>query len=187
MILSLDISTTCIGYCAFSAEYKLLEMSFIKFGKHLSMFQKLDEFIRHFEKYSELKVTDISIEMPLQKFAGKFSNAGTIQKLTQMNAMISGFLYKKFGIEPTYYNVLSARKIAFPDLVIPQSHPRKKYLIWEAVMKEEPTLNWIYTKTGKLADFNFDMTDAFVVGKAHILTQIQQKSQKQPKITEDMK
>jgi hypothetical protein len=90
-----------------------------------------------------------------------------------MNAMISGYLYRKFNREPIYYNVLSARKMAFPDLVIPQKFPNKKYLIWESVMKAEPTLNWIYNKNGKLADENFDMADSFVIGLAHINTQKQ--------------
>jgi len=188
MILSLDISTTCIGFCVFSEEYKLHEISYIKFGKKLSLFEKLDEFIDNFEKYSELDFTAIAIEEPLKKFAGKFSNADTIQRLTQMNSMISGFLYKKLDIEPKYYNVLSARKTAFPDLIIPQSHPSKKYLIWEAVMKAEPTLNWIYSKNGKLADENFDMADSYVVGMAHIVGNIKEKSRiKEAQIAEDKK
>lgn len=176
MILGLDISTTVVGISIFDEEYKLHELSYVQFGKKLSLFEKLDEFINHFEKYSNLKFTAISIEEPLMKFAGKFSNAQTIQKLTQMNAMISGYLYRNFNIEPFYYNVQSARKLAFPNLSIPQSHPNKKYLIWEAVMKLEPHLNWKYTKTGKLDDTNFDMTDAFVVGMAHIVSTIKQKS-----------
>lgn len=176
MILGLDISTTVVGISIFDEEHKLHELSCVQFGKKLSLFEKLDEFINHFEKYSKLDFTAISIEEPLKKFAGKFSNADTIQKLTQMNALISGHLYRKFNIEPIYYNVQSARKTAFPNLSIPQSYPNKKYLVWEAVMKAEPHLNWKYTKTGKLDDTNFDMTDAYVVGMAHIVSTIKQKS-----------
>nr|QBM02822.1 hypothetical protein [uncultured archaeon] len=181
MIISFDISTTCTGYSIFSEDYKLQEISYIKFGKKLTLFEKLDEFIKHFEKYSELKVTAMVVEEPLKKFAGKFSNADTIQRLTQMNAMISGYLYKKFNVEPIYYNVLSARKTALPNLIIPQKFPNKKYLVWEAVMKLEPTLNWIYNKNGKLADENFDMTDSYVVGMAHIVSIIRHKTSQKVK------
>lgn len=176
MILGLDISTTVVGIAIFDDNYKLHELSFFKFDKKRTMFEKLNDFIEHLEKYSELEFKSIAIEEPLKKFAGKFSNADTIQKLTQMNAMISGYLFVKFGVEPNYYNVQSARKYAFPNLSIPQSHPNKKNLIWEAVMKAEPTLNWVYGKTGKLIDGTYDMCDAYVVGMAHIVSSIKIKN-----------
>ena len=188
MILGLDISTTVVGISIFDENYKLHEVSYLKFGKERTLFQKLEDFIENFKKYSELEFTSIAIEEPLKKFAGKFSNADTIQRLTQMNSMISGFLYLKFKMEPKYYNVQSARKKAFPNLEIPKSHPNKKYLIWEAVMKAEPTLNWIYGRTGKLVDENFDMCDAYVVGMAHIVSNIEEKSRiKEAQIAEDKK
>jgi hypothetical protein len=175
MILGLDISTSVIGIALFGEDYKLHEISYIKFKKGTNLFVKLDEFIDHMDKYKNLKISHISIEEPLKKFAGKFSSADTIQKLTQMNAMISGYLYKEFGVEPRYFNVNSARKLVFPNLVIPQSHPSKKSLIWEAVMKAEPTVNWIYSpKTHKLVDENFDMADAYVISMAYIISMIKE-------------
>ena len=176
MILGLDISTTVVGIAIFDENYKLHELSYFKFDKKRTLFEKLSDFIDHLDRYSELNFTSIAIEEPLKKFAGKFSNADTIQKLTQMNAMISGYLYIKFNVEPSYYNVQSARKAAFPTLSIPQSHPNKKNLIWEAVMQAEPTLNWVYGKTGKLIDGTYDMCDAYVVAAAHIVSCIKSKS-----------
>ena len=88
-----------------------------------------------------------------------------------MNAFISSYLYRKFKIEPRYYNVNTARKTAFPSLVIPKSATNKKYLIWEKVVEKEPQINWKYSKkTHKLMDENFDMSDAYVVGYADIVT-----------------
>jgi hypothetical protein len=172
MLLSLDISTSCIGIAVFDNKHKLQELSHIKLKSKEGLFKKLDEFIDHFQKYGQIKFTGIAIEEPLKKFKGRFSSADTIQKLTQMNSLISGYLYLSLGIQPAYYNVSSARKTAFPSLVIPKDHPNKKYLIWDAVMNMEPTINWIYSKTGKLADENFDMCDAYVVGAAYIVEQI---------------
>lgn len=186
MILSLDISTSVIGISLFSEEYKLHELSYIKFKAGTNLFIKMDEFIKMFdEKYSDIEFNHIYIEEPLKKFKGKFSNADTIQKLTQMNAMISSYLYLRLKIQPQYFNVNTARSLVFPDLTIPQKHPNKKYLIWEAVMKAEPTVNWKYSpKTHKLIDENFDMCDSWVVGMAGILMLIKQKD---GKIIEEIK
>lgn len=177
MILSLDISTSVIGIAIFDNDYKLHELTWVKFNqKEKSLFKKLDFFIEFMEKYKHINFTDIAIETELLKFAGKFSNAETINKLARMNAIISGFLYKKYKIEPTYYNVQTARKLAFPNLIIPQSHPSKKNLIWEAVMKAEPQINWRYGKTGKLVDGSLDAADAYVIGMAHIVSSIKIKN-----------
>jgi len=180
MILALDISTSVIGLALFGLEddnYKLHELSYKKFTPKLTLFEKLDQFVEFYKDYENLSITEISIEEPLKRFKGRFSNADTIQKLTQMNSMISLFLYQKTGIQPTYYNVLAARSMVFPELKIPQSHPNKKYLIWEAVDKAEPKVIWKYSKTThKLIDENFDMADAWVVGMAHVLSRINSKN-----------
>jgi len=179
MTLGLDISTTVIGIALFDKDDKLCNLEYIKFRPKTNLFQRLDDFIEHFEKLSSAinlskgknKLKHISIEEPLKAFKGKFSNAETIQKLTTMNAFISSYVYKKFNIEPRYYNVQTARKTAFPNLTIPQSAPNKKYLVWEKVVEKEPQINWVYSKkTHKLRDENFDMSDAYVVGYADIVT-----------------
>lgn len=181
MTLGLDISTSVVGVALFGEDYKCHELSYIKFKQGTNLFVKLDEFINFFEnKFSSVKIINIHIEEPLKKFKGKFSNADTIQKLTQINAMISAYLYRKYNIEPQYFNVVTARSIVFPELKIPQKHPNKKYLIWESVMKAEPTINWKYSaRTHKLMDENFDMCDAWVAGMAGIITLIKQKDKKE--------
>lgn len=177
MILSLDVSTSIIGVAIFSDDYKLHELTWVKFNaKEKSLFKKLDYFIEFMEKYKHINFTEVAIERELLAFRGKFSNAETLNKLARMNALISGYLYKKYNVEPEYYNVQTARKLCFPALQIPQSHPNKKTLLWEAVMKAEPTINWIYGKTGKLAEGSLDAVDAYVVGMAHIVSTIKQKS-----------
>lgn len=177
MILGLDISTSVIGIALFSENYTLQELSYVKFKNGTNLFIKLDEFIKFFEsKYSHCNIKHIHIEEPLKAFKGKFSNADTIQKLTQMNAMISGYLYHKYKIQPLYFNVNNARTIVFPELKIPKSHPNKKLLIWEAVMKAEPKITWLYSsKNHALRDVNFDMCDAWVAGMAGIIMLINQK------------
>lgn len=152
----------------------MYELSYIKFKAGTNLFIKLNEFINFFEKqYGNIALTHIFIEEPLKKFRGKFSNADTIQKLTQMNAMISVFLFRKYNIQPEYFNVSTARSLVFPELKIPREYPNKKYLIWEAVMKAEPTVNWKYSdRTHKLINECFDMCDAYVAGMAGIISMI---------------
>jgi hypothetical protein len=178
MTLGLDISTSVIGIALFDKEEKICSLEYIKFKNKITMFQKLDDFIKHIDNLSEAlnletgdnKIQHISIEEPLKKFKGKFSNADTIQKLTQINAMVSIYLYRKFKVEPRYYNVNTARKIVFPDLVIPQSAPNKKYLVWEKVVEIAPQINWKYSKkTHQLMTENFDMSDSLVVGLCDII------------------
>ena len=172
--LGLDISTSCVGVSLFNEEYKLIHLGYIKFNqKNKSLFAKLDEFIKYMETYKNSPIKYIAIEEPLKKFKGKFSNADTIQKLTTMNALISGFLYKQYNIEPEYYNVLTARTTVFPTLKIPQGTENKKHLIWNAVMNAEPQINWEYSKTThKLKDENFDASDAYVISMCSIIHRI---------------
>ena len=194
MTLGLDISTTVIGIAIFDNDDKLCKLEYIKFKPKTTLFERLDDFIVHIENLSkilgtkeeEAVIKNISIEEPLKKFKGKFSNADTIQKLTAMNAMVSGYVYRKFGIEPRYYNVNTARKTVFPSLVIPQSAPNKKYLIWEKVVEKEPQINWMYSKkTHKLMKENFDMSDAYIVALCDIINRkLSEKAESKTEITE---
>jgi len=175
MTLGLDISTSVIGLSLFNDEDKICSLEYIKFKQKSTLFQKLDDFTDYIDKLDEAlflkeNLKHISIEEPLKKFKGKFSNAETIQKLTFMNAMVSACIYKKFKIEPRYHNVNTARKIVFPTLTIPQSASNKKYLIWEKVVEKEPQINWKYSKqTHQLTKESFDMSDAYVIGLCDII------------------
>jgi hypothetical protein len=175
MTLGLDISTSVIGVSLFNNEDKICSLEYIKFKQKSTIFEKLDDFTNYIDKLDDAlflkeNLKHISIEEPLKKFKGKFSNSDTIQKLTFMNAMVSGYIYQKFKIEPRYYNVSTARKIALPTLTIPQSAPNKKYLVWEKVVEKEPQINWKYSKrTHQLMQENFDMSDAYVVGLCDII------------------
>jgi hypothetical protein len=183
MTIGLDISTTVIGIALFDDKDKLCELKYIKFKQKTNLFERLDDFVKYIEseKYDKLPIKNISIEEPLKKFKGKFSNADTIQKLTMMNAMISGYMYRTFKQVPRYYNVNTARKTVFPKLVIPQSAPNKKYLIWEKVVEKEPHINWLYSnKTHKLMQQNFDMSDAYICGLCDIINRVKSEKSKQP-------
>jgi Holliday junction resolvasome RuvABC endonuclease subunit len=169
MLLSLDISTSCIGYSVFNKKNTLLEMNFIKFNSKQNLFEKLEEFKKKISHLLKLEITSIAIEEPLQKFQGKFSSAHTISVLNFFNGMISSFLYSSFKIEPIYYNVNNARAVVLPGFKIKKDGASTKHQIWEKVVEMEPQINWKYgIKSRKLLEENYDMADSYIIGKCFI-------------------
>jgi len=179
MILALDVSTSCIGYALFDETgEKLLELNYIKFRRKLTLFEKLAEFKKKLSFLEESNIQHIAIEEPLKRFAGKHSSASTIAVLNFFNGMISSSVYEMFGIEPIHYNVNTARKTAFPE----EFKPRKKsadnkHQIWTIVREMEPHIVWKYgPRSHKLVVENYDMCDAYTVGKCHINIMNEQKN-----------
>jgi Holliday junction resolvasome RuvABC endonuclease subunit len=177
MLLSLDISTSCIGYSVFNEKNVLMEINFVKFKEEKDLFKKLEEFEKKISHLLSFEITAIAIEEPLQKFQGKFSSAHTISILNFFNGMISSLLYSKFNVVPIYYNVRSARSTVFPDVQFKDETASKKHQIWEKVVEMEPQINWKYgTKSRKLLEENYDMADSYVIGKCFIeMKKIQKK------------
>jgi len=169
MLLSLDISTSCIGYSVFNEKNTLIEMDFVKFDSKKSLFEKLETFKDKLCHLLKFEITSIAIEEPLQKFQGKFSSAHTISILNFFNGMISSFLYNHFKIEPIYYNVNNARSVVLPGFKIKKEGASTKHQIWEKVVEMEPQINWKYgIKSRKLLEENYDMADSYIIGKCFI-------------------
>lgn len=176
MLLALDISTTCIGYAIFENDGSIKELSCVKFRDGLSLFEKLNEFKEKTKYFKLLGVDRIAIEEPVKKFEGKFSNADTIAKLNFFNGMISAYVYDELRVAPVYHNVKSARASVFPLLQSKNEKGTIKHLVWERVMQMEPKINWLYNRNGQLKTENYDMADAYVVGMAQLILEMQQKN-----------
>ena len=169
MLLSLDISTSCIGYSVFNEKNVLIEMDYVKFNSKHSLFEKLEEFKKKTSHLLRMEINFIAIEEPLQKFEGKYSSAHTISILNFFNGMISSFLYSHFKIEPIYYNVNNARKVALPNVKLLRDGASTKHQIWEEVVKMEPQINWKYgIKSRTLLEENYDMADSYIIGRCFI-------------------
>lgn len=169
MLLSLDISTSCIGYSVFNEKNTLMELDYIKFDSKKNLFEKFDEFKKKISHLLKFEITAIAIEEPLQKFQGKFSSAHTISILNFFNGMISSFLYNHFKIEPIYYNVNNARSVVLPGFKIKKDGASTKHQIWEKVVEMEPQINWKYgIKSRKLLEENYDMADSYIIGRCFI-------------------
>ena len=169
MLLSLDISTSCIGYSVFNEKNALIEMNFVKFNSKNSLFEKLEYFKSQISHLLTMKIENISIEEPLQKFEGKFSSAQVLSKLNFFNGLVSSFLYLHFKVEPIYFNVRVARKEVFPTSKLNEEGASAKHQVWQLVVDMEPQINWKYgVKSRKLVPENYDMSDSYVIGRCFI-------------------
>ena len=170
MLISLDISTSVVGITSFDEQTgALIELDYIKFKSGKTIFEKLEDFKEKIKHYEGADVKYIAIEEPLKKFMGKFSNASTISLLNFFNGMISSYMYLTFNIEPWYMHVNTVRKTAFPEVKL--NAKNIKHEIWGQVKNCEPQINWKYSKrTMKLMQENYDMTDAYTVGRAYLKT-----------------
>lgn len=169
MLLSLDISTSCVGISVFNENGNLIELDYVKFNSKTTYFERLEAFKQKIAHLLEFEITQIAIEEPLKKFKGKFSSANTIAVLNFFNGMVSGFVATHFKLEPIYYNVNTARKEALPDLKLKRDGASTKHQVWEKVVEMEPQINWKYgVRSRKLVEENYDMCDAYIVGKCHL-------------------
>lgn len=173
MILGLDISTSCTGYCIFD-ETGLQKIGYIDLKKYKTLVQKAD----HIKKaLSELKkkydIKLVAIEENLQAFRPGFSSASTLMKLAQFNGVVQWVSYEIFNLESIPFNVNTARKLV--GLKIQRkSKETTKEQVFNWVSKTEPDIEWP-TKTisrgrnkGQVVIVNesYDMADAYVIAKA---------------------
>lgn len=186
-LLALDVSTKTIGIALFEMNGTLLELTHITpkpkltekegKGKTESLILKSENFKDYIiDKYSKYNITDIVIEEPLLLS----NNANTVGVLKMFNGMVTKECYRIFGITPNFISTYDSRKIAFPELMQLNKYGKitlfggfpktldKKMHIWELVSERVSGVKWIYDKKGKLSSCNFDMSDAYTCGLAHL-------------------
>lgn len=113
MILGLDISTSCTGWCIIdSADSRLLKIGFIDLSKEKQFLSKADivreSLIVLLESHD---IKDIFIEENLQAFRPGFSSAKTLMTLARFNGIVSYICKRDLCIEPQFINVNIARKV----------------------------------------------------------------------------
>lgn len=155
------------------------------------LFRKVEIFQNEFlNKYIDFGITKVIIEEPLLQS----NNVYTIATLLRFNGMISKSVYDTLGVVPEFISSYDARKYGFPELMdvrkvkkdgtkltekqISKNEPvlfggypfdvDKKMVIFEKVCDLEPQIVWLYDKHNKLKKENFDMTDAYTCGIAHM-------------------
>ena len=128
VILSLDVSTKCIGVAIVeddgtSEPPKIIAMTHKspKIPKNIKDVEALflrkywfDEgFLKNIYEYTDKKITDVVIEEPLLSS----NNVDTVGTLLKFNGMISDAVYNTLGIKPNFISSYDARIFSFPQLV----------------------------------------------------------------------
>ena len=109
MILGLDISTSCTGWCVLDKDK--FSIGFIDLSKEKCVFKKaqmVKEKISNINIFNDIR--HVFIEENLQSFRSGFSSANTLSKLARFNGIVSYLCFDEFSIEPIFLNVNSARK-----------------------------------------------------------------------------
>lgn len=160
-------------------------------NKMEELFKKVEVFQTEFlNKYADFGITKVIIEEPLLQS----NNVYTIATLLRFNGMISKSVFDTIGVVPDFISSYDARKYAFPELMavrkfkrdgtpLPEKqiaknqpvlfgdHPfdvDKKMVVFDKVCDLEPQIVWLYDKHNKLKKENFDMSDAYTCGIAHM-------------------
>ena len=181
MLLSLDISTSCTGWCVFNNENELRGFGFIDLSKHKGMYEKAARVKTELLKmilYHD--IVEVAVEENLQAFRPGMSSAKTLMTLAQFNGVVRWLCHSELNVPVYAHNVNSARKIV--GLKIDRKSTRKtkdQVMDWASdsnrSTQKEITIKWP-TKIlksgpnkGKLRTCGeaYDMADAYVIGKAH--------------------
>ena len=124
IILSLDVSTACIGICLLlndGSDYgKIIELTHINPKSSKKKVKGIEEiflkkrcFEEYIQKFKNFNITKAVIEEPLLSS----NNQNTVATLLRFNGMISDCIYNTFGVVPSYISSYDARKYSFPELM----------------------------------------------------------------------
>ena len=111
MILGLDVSTSCTGWCVLTENGSLVSMGTIDLSKKKSTYSKGDLVRSVFHNLLiSHTISKVYVEENLQAFRSGFSSAKTLSTLARFNGIVSFIAYEVFCVEPTHINVNAARK-----------------------------------------------------------------------------
>ena len=183
MLLSLDISTSCTGWCIFDVESNVRETGHINLSKHKGLYEKAAkvkaELLRMILCHD---ITEVAVEENLQAFRPGLSSAKTLMTLAQFNGVVRWLCHSELNVPVYSHNVNSARKSV--GLKIDRKSTRKtkdQVMDWVSdnnrKVKSELTMTWPtkILKSGpnkgrlRTCPEAYDMADAYVIGKAHFV------------------
>ena len=176
MILGLDISTSCVGWCTLNSDGSLIEMGYIPLSKEKDTFCKArrvsDELSR---LHISFAIDNIFIEENLQAFRPGLSSAKTLLTLARFNGIVTYMCYQEFNIKPININVNSARKILGIKIKKKQEKSTKEQVVdWVTLKLADTDHRWLKKKLKSgprkdqiiLDSVCYDMADAYVIAAA---------------------
>jgi len=169
MIIGIDASTSCIGFCIMEDSGKLIDVDYIQFKKKISEYEKLTIFgqMMREQKKKHSGIDSVYVEKALQRS----NNQNVVNILQRWNGMVCSELFHTFGTEPkliTQVEVLKAVGIKIPKGV--KGKERKKYILQRVQECDTISIDkWKLKRTGNPKDYCFDMADAYIVAAAGLL------------------
>ena len=116
MLLSLDISTSTVGYSIFDKNlfnaYVLLDIGYIDLGKHKGLYEKAT-YVKSalVDITKNYNIESIAVEENLQAYRPGLSSAKTLMTLAQFNGVVRWICYESLKVDVVSMNVNTARKL----------------------------------------------------------------------------
>ena len=165
MILGIDASTKCVGWCALNDDGSLYDIGYVMLDKVKNEYDKLDALKDAL--VNSLKIdghVSVYVEAPL-----KYSNnANVVAVLQRWNGFVCVLLYKYYGTKPVLIPEIDVRKLN--GIKVPKGVKgvnKKKYVLQcvqdLGIISED---KWELKRTGNPKDFCYDMSDAYCVAYA---------------------
>ena len=187
MLLSLDASSNCIGYCIYDSNKIIIKLSSLDLSKIEGLMDKalffekwLKELLIHYPEINEMV-----IEEAFMVFSAGKSSASTVSTLISINALYRYICFKA-GLKVNTISVSNARSLAYAGYSFKQkskagglNHKEQAFLLTLAELGETYFPKKIM-KSGKdkgkerFEDFCKDMADAYILAKAFSSSNLQQ-------------
>ena len=177
MILALDISTSCTGYCVFDEDV-LVDIGSINLSKHKGLFEKASlvksEILRLSSKY---QITHVAVEENLQAFRPGLSSAKTLMTLAQFNGVVRWICHENLAVPVESINVNTARKNVGLKINKKDKSKTTKEKVLDWVSEDDTSIKWPtkILKSGpnkgkkRICNEAYDMADAYVIGKSFLI------------------
>ena len=177
MLLALDISTSCTGYCIFD-EDKLIDIGSINLSKHKGLFDKATQVKSDIIKLNKKHaITHVAVEENLQAFRPGLSSAKTLMTLAQFNGVVRWICHERLEVPVEAINVNTARKSVGLKIDKKDKSKTTKEKVLDWVSADDPSIRWPtkILKSGpnkgqkRICNESYDMADAYVIGKSFLV------------------
>jgi Holliday junction resolvasome RuvABC endonuclease subunit len=175
MIIGLDVSTSCTGWCIIDESGGLIDMGYMPLSSYKSTYIKAQKVADELNRlHITYDIKRVFIEENLQAFRPGLSSAKTLLTLARFNGIVSYIAQQEFYYEPAHINVNAARKSVGIKIISKKKggKPTKEQVldwvtskvsyIWPTkILKSGPRKGQNILESGC-----FDMADAYVISLA---------------------
>tara|TARA_B100000900_G_scaffold406000_1_gene416381 strand:- start:4102 stop:4653 length:552 start_codon:yes stop_codon:yes gene_type:complete len=177
MILALDISTSCTGYCLFD-ENDLVDIGSINLSKHKGLYEKASHVKSAIIELDDVyTINSVVVEENLQAFRPGLSSAKTLMTLAQFNGVVRWICHERLEVPVEAINVNTARKSVGLKIDKKDKSKTTKEKVLDWVSADNPSIKWPtkILKSGpskgqkRICNEAYDMADAYVIGKSFLV------------------